>query len=117
MEILPAVLSGRFIDFASGITAYGKLAGKPFERASSRLPYAGATARLFEWLDLQGVQGFAQSSWGPAVVAVCESHVEADALVSAAEAAGIAEQHEIRIAAFDNRGAIIREIDDASVSP
>ena len=116
MEILPAVLSGTFIDFASAITAYGKLAGKPFERASSRLPYAGATASLFEWLDLQGVQGFAQSSWGPAVVAVCETQVEADSLVSAAEAAGMAEQHEIRIAAFDNRGAIIREADETSVS-
>ena len=44
---------------------------------------------------------------------MCESHVEANALVSAAEAAGIAEQHEIRIAAFDNRGAIVREIDEA----
>ncbi len=116
MEILPAVLSGRFIDFASAITAYGKLAGKPFERASSRLPYAGATASLFEWLDLQGVQGFAQSSWGPAVVAVCESHVEADSLVSAAGAAGLAEQHEIRIAAFDNRGAIVREAGEDTVS-
>ena len=47
---------------------------------------------------------------------MCESHIEADALVSAAEAAGLAEQHEIRIAAFDNRGALVREIDDASVS-
>ena len=116
MEILPATLSGRFIDFASAITAYGKLAGKPFERASSRLPYAGATARLFEWLDLQGIQGYAQSSWGPAVVAVCESCVEADSLVSAAKAAGITGKHEIRIAAFDNRGAIVREADDCSVS-
>lgn len=116
MEVLPATLSGRFIDFASAITAYGKLAGKPFERASSRLPYAGATARLFEWLDLEGIQGYAQSSWGPAVVALCESCVEADSLVSAAKAAGITEQHEIRIAAFDNRGAIVREADDISVS-
>ena len=52
---------------------------------------------------------------GPAVVAVCETHVEADSLVSAAKAAGIAEQHEIRIAAFDNRGAIVRETDDVAV--
>jgi predicted sugar kinase len=116
MEILPAVLSARFIDFASALTAYGKLAGKPFERASSRLPYAGATAQLFEWLDLQGVQGFAQSSWGPAVVAVCESAVDADSLVSAAEAAGIADQHEIRVVAFDNNGAAVREVNE-SVTP
>ena len=114
MEILPAVLSARFIDFASALTAYGKLAGKPFERASSRLPYAGATAQLFEWLDLQGVKGFAQSSWGPAVVAACESSVDADSLVSAAGAAGISDQHEIRVIAFDNNGAVVREVDESS---
>ena len=35
---------------------------------------------------------------------------------AAAKAAGISEQHEIRIAAFDNRGAIVCEADDISVS-
>lgn len=47
---------------------------------------------------------------------MCESHVEADSLVSAAGAAGLAEQHEIRIAAFDNRGAIVREAGEDTVS-
>ena len=61
------------------------------------------------------MKGFAQSSWGPAVVAVCESNVDADSLVSAAEAAGIADQHEIRVVAFDNHGAIVREFDESAV--
>jgi hypothetical protein len=47
---------------------------------------------------------------------VCESSVDADSLVSAAEAAGIADQHEIRVVAFDNHGAVIREVDE-SVTP
>jgi len=112
MEILPAAIAARFTDFAAAITAYGKLAGKPFERASSRLPYAETTAMLFEWLDLQGVRGYAQSSWGPAVVAVCESQLVADSLVAAAEAAGLPGQHEMSIASFDNTGAVLRDVSD-----
>jgi hypothetical protein len=46
---------------------------------------------------------------------VCESNVDADSLVSAAEAAGIADQHEIRVVAFDNHGAIVREFDESAV--
>jgi beta-ribofuranosylaminobenzene 5'-phosphate synthase len=112
MEILPAAIAARFIDFAAALTAYGKLAGKPFERASSRLPYAEATGQLFEWLDLQGVQGYAQSSWGPAVVAVCESQLVAESLVAAADAAVLSKQYEISIASFDDRGAVLRDVSD-----
>ncbi len=112
MEILPAALAARFTDFAAALTAYGKLAGKPFERASSRLPYAEATAALFDWLDQQGVQGYAQSSWGPAVVAVCESTLAAESVVTAAEAAGLGARHDMIVAAFDNRGGVLRDVSD-----
>jgi beta-ribofuranosylaminobenzene 5'-phosphate synthase len=116
MEILPAALAARFTDFAAALTAYGKLAGKPFERASARLPYAATTADLFEWLDQQGIQGYAQSSWGPAVVAVCESALAANAVVTAAEAAGLSTRHELIVAEFDNRGSVLREVSDESLS-
>jgi hypothetical protein len=37
-------------------------------------------------------------------------------LFQAAEAAGIADQHEIRVVAFDNNGAAVREVNE-SVTP
>jgi DNA-binding LacI/PurR family transcriptional regulator len=47
-------------------------------------------------------------------VAVCESQLVAESLVAAADAAGLSNQHEISIATFDNRGAVLRDISDES---
>lgn len=113
MEILPAASAARFLDFATAVTAYGRLAGRPFERASAWLPYASATEQLYEWLDQQGVRGYAQSSWGPAVFAVCDSSVSAESLVRSAEATGLAQTHDLHLCGFDHRGAQLREVEPA----
>ena len=111
MDLLPAAIEGNFSDFSDAVHRYGLLAGRPFERESSRLPYAAATARLIEWLDAKGVRGAAQSSWGPAVMACCQSLDAAARVLEQFERDGLAPQHDIAVAEFDSQGASLRVID------
>jgi len=110
MDMLPAAVEGRFAEFSDAVFRYGLLAGKPFAPASARLPHAGSTTQLVELLGELGVRGAAQSSWGPTVMACCESLNAAAALCERFESLGIAQQYEAIIAQFDTQGAVLREI-------
>ena len=111
MELWPAAVEGRFADFSDALLRYGLLAGKPFEQASSCLPYAEITADLIETLQAMGLRGCGQSSWGPTVMACCESAEAADSFVERFAATDFARQYDTLIARFDDQGAIVREID------
>ena len=110
MELWPAAIEGRFAEFSDALLRYGMLAGKPFEQASSCLPYAKTMAELMETLQAWGVRGCAQSSWGPTVMACCDSAAAADAVVSRFAATDIARHYGPRIVRFDDQGATVREI-------
>jgi beta-RFAP synthase len=110
MELWPAAVEGRFAEFSNALLRYGLLAGKPFEQPSSCLPHAKAMADLMETLHAWGVRGCAQSSWGPTVMACCDSAAAADAVVSRFAATEIARHYDARIVRFDDQGAIVREI-------
>ena len=110
MELWPAAVEGRFAAFSDALLRYGLLAGKPFEQASSCLPYARTMAQLIESLQAWGVRGCAQSSWGPTVMACCESAAAADAVVSQFAATDLARHYDALIARFDDQGAVVREI-------
>jgi predicted sugar kinase len=110
LELLPAAVEAKFPAFAAAIQRYGTLAGKPFEAASRDLPYAGATERLLELLAELGFPGSAQSSWGPTVMACCESLEAAGRLVEQLEELGLGEHHDVVIARFDPQGAALREV-------
>jgi beta-ribofuranosylaminobenzene 5'-phosphate synthase len=111
LELLPAAVEGKFADFSAAVRAYGRMAGKPFEPASRQLPYASATENLLELLGELGATGAAQSSWGPAVMACCESLDEAGELIDRLETLGLARHHEITIARFDPQGATLRVLE------
>jgi len=110
LELLPAAVEAKFLEFAQAVKRYGTVAGKPFETESRDLPYAGATARLLELLDELGFPGAAQSSWGPAVMVCCETLELAGQLVEVLESLGLAEHHDLLIARFDAQGATLREV-------
>jgi predicted sugar kinase len=109
LELLPAAVEARFADFSAALAAYGRLAGLPF--AAARLPHAEATAQLLELLGELGAPGCAQSSWGPAVMACCESLEAAGRLVGQLERLRLTGHHEIVIARFDGQGATLRVIE------
>jgi predicted sugar kinase len=108
MEILPAAVEGRFAAFSEAVRRYGALAGEPFAPVSERLPHAASTAQLLELLDELGIRGAAQSSWGPAVMACCESLEAAGRLVERFDALKLLPQYEPIIARFDAQGATLR---------
>jgi predicted sugar kinase len=108
LEILPASVEGNFGEFAAAVGRYGRLAGTPFEAASRQLPHHEATAALLELLGELGVTGAAQSSWGPAVMACCESLEAAGTLVETLDKLGLSAHHEMIVARFDTQGAALR---------
>ena len=110
LEMLPAAVEAKFAAFAQAVHRYGRLAGKPFEQESQALPHAGATEHLLELLAELGFPGSAQSSWGPAVMACCETLDAAGELIEALERLGLDQHHEISIARFDQQGAVLREV-------
>lgn len=111
LDLLPAAVEGKFAEFAAAVRSYGTLAGRPFEAASGRLPYAEATAQLLELLAELGAVGSAQSSWGPAVMACCESLDAAGELVDRLEQLDLGRHHDIVIGKFDTQGAALRVIE------
>jgi len=111
MEIVPAAVEGRFAEFSQAVRRYGELAGQPFAPASARLPHAASTTHLIELLGELGIQGVAQSSWGPAVMACCESLETAGALVDRFDALKLLPQYEPVIAKFDTQGAVLRVVE------
>jgi beta-ribofuranosylaminobenzene 5'-phosphate synthase len=110
LELLPAAVEGKFMEFAAAVRRYGEIAGEPFAQASSRLPHAAATAQLLELLQELGIEGAAQSSWGPTVMACCPSLEAAGELTETLDRLGLAKHHDIVIAKFDAQGAVLREI-------
>lgn len=111
LELLPAAVEGKFAEFASAVRRYGDVAGRPFAAESQQLPHAPATAQLLELLGELGVEGAAQSSWGPTVMACCPSLEAAGDLVEALDRLGLARHHDVVIARFDSQGAVLREIE------
>jgi beta-ribofuranosylaminobenzene 5'-phosphate synthase len=110
LELLPAAVEGKFAEFAAALRRYGAIAGEPFAEASATLAHAAATAQLLELLRELGIEGAAQSSWGPTVMACCPSLEAAGELTEALDRLGLAKHHDIVIAKFDTPGAVLREI-------
>lgn len=111
LELLPAAVESRFDDFALAVRRYGHLAGAPFAQESEKLPHAQATADLIELLTELGAVGCTQTSWGPAVMACCESLEAAGDLSERLDALGLAKHHDIVIARFDGQGAVLRVVE------
>lgn len=111
LELLPAAVEGRFGEFSRAVRHYGTVAGRPFAEESRRLAHAEATAGLLDLLGELGVEGAAQSSWGPAVMACCESVAAAGTLLNVIERLGLTEHHDVVVARFDSQGAVLREME------
>jgi predicted sugar kinase len=111
MDLLPAAVEADFTAFSDAVYRYGRLAGQPFEQASAKLPHAASTEQLIELLRELDVPGAAQSSWGPAVMACCESLDAAGELVERLDSLGLSTQYETIIARFDSQGAVLRVIE------
>jgi beta-RFAP synthase len=106
-ELVPAAARGDFARFSDAVHRYGRLAGQPFESQSSLLPYHEAIGRLIDQLAALGVRGAAQSSWGPAVMACCESADAAAGIIGELHRRGLTVDHDVTVTSFDRHGALL----------
>jgi len=111
MELVPAALEGKFAEFSTAVGRYGQLAGLPFASHTAGLPQTESTRQLLELLAELGFCGSAQSSWGPAVMACCESAAAAEQLVETFQTRGLSERYDLWITQFDNRGALLHTLE------
>lgn len=77
-EVLrPALLRGEYAgEWASGLRAYGRMAGELFRSVQGGLYRSPRIAEVIEDLRARGIESAAQSSWGPAVAAVVPHDLE-----------------------------------------
>jgi beta-RFAP synthase len=111
LHLLPAAATSDFRTFSASLYRFGHLAGSCFAAAQGG-PFAGeSTARLVERLRQLGVEGVGQSSWGPAVFALCESQSDADRFAPLVRAMIEPEAYDCLISKPSNNGAIIEYLD------
>jgi beta-RFAP synthase len=111
VNLLPAAAGGDFHPFSASLYRFGRLAGTCFATEQGGT-YAGEkVASLIGRLREMGLKGAGQSSWGPAVFAVCadadEAHRKLRLFEGWLRATDSADEYECLVTAPANRGAEI----------
>lgn len=96
MRVLPGAATGEFAPFAAGVSRLQAVLGGHFAPAQGGAYTSPAVGRLMDWMaeaartaDGAPGAGIGQSSWGPTGFAILPSQAQAEALVAAAQAAGL----------------------------
>jgi len=108
MRVLPGAASSEFDVFALGVSRVQQVLGEYFAPVQNGRAYtSAAVGRLMDWVGKSVHRAaIGQSSWGPTGFAIVESQAHAEALESAARAAGLVESGLVlRIVEPRNRGA------------
>jgi predicted sugar kinase len=108
MRVLPGAASAEFEVFALGVSRVQQLLGDYFAPVQDGRPYtSAAVGRLMDWIGRSAqLAAIGQSSWGPTGFAIVESQEHAEALETAARAAGSVEPGlALHIVGPRNRGA------------
>lgn len=106
-RLAPAVERGDCAEFGDAVYEYGVIAGNCFAPVQGG-PFNGPVlTELVARMRALGARGVGQSSWGPTVFAVLPNDAEA-ASFARAIADDVVIPVDVRIAAANNRGAVIR---------
>jgi beta-RFAP synthase len=110
MQVLPGVAGADFATFADGLNRMQALLGGYFAPAQGGQAYTSAPVdALMRWIARHGDAAVGQSSWGPTAFAILPSEAAAQALLQAAQAAGVVGQGlQLQVVQGRNAGADIR---------
>ncbi|MCA9018004.1 MAG: hypothetical protein KDA77_21955 [Planctomycetaceae bacterium] len=108
MQLLPAVLTHDFAEFSSGLTTFGRTVGEFFRPAQGGIYAHPQMAELETLLMAKGIQGIAQTSWGPTLSVVCSSSEDAENVSSVINQNGYGELCSLKTVNPLNRGAQIQ---------
>lgn len=110
--LAPAAARGDFERFSEALYRYGRTAGECFAARQGGVYASPEIEQLVRRCRDLGAQGVGQSSWGPAVFALCRDDHQAETLSAGLSAAGELRQRTTLIAAPDNCGIKVEEIHD-----
>ncbi|MFK7779300.1 MAG: hypothetical protein QM501_14435 [Gimesia sp.] len=113
LQLLPAVKTQDFAAFSSGLTAFGHTVGEFFRPAQGGIFSHPRMVELEKLLKTKGIQGIAQTSWGPTLSVVCPSTADAEKVSSIIIHDGYEEFCDIRTVSPLNRGTQIQIKDSA----
>jgi beta-RFAP synthase len=106
-DMLPAVERGDCRAFGESVYRFGRRAGECFAAVQGGAFADDTTERLVESIRDRGVAGVGQSSWGPAVYALCENNAQANDLARwICDTHSLAER-DVTIACPCNHGAVV----------
>ncbi|WP_339729811.1 beta-ribofuranosylaminobenzene 5'-phosphate synthase family protein [uncultured Gimesia sp.] len=108
MQLLPAVLTHDFAEFSSGLSRFGHTVGEFFKPAQGGIYAHPQMAELEILLMAHGIQGIAQTSWGPTLSVVCPSSAETENVTSVIVENGYGELCSLRTVNPLNQGAQIQ---------
>jgi beta-ribofuranosylaminobenzene 5'-phosphate synthase len=105
LGVIPALIERDYAAFGHSLYEFNRLAGERFAKAQGGAFASGQIAEIVETLRSAGCPAVGQSSWGPAVFAIC-SDDEAAARI-AVRARQLVYPAEIFVAHATNRGAVL----------
>lgn len=107
MEILPAVQNLNFNRAAAGLGEYGNLAGEYFAPAQGGVFIDPRMRDFSRLLAEHGIEGFAQTSWGPTCAALCRNDNMANQAADVIQSLSGSGDYQCTIARPLNSGATI----------
>ena len=108
MKALPAVAEADLPAFGSAIEEIQAVMGRHFAPAQGGSPYtSGRVAAVLAWLQVRGVRGVGQSSWGPTGFAFLPDEATARDIMEALQRTGLAGTLTLAINKARNQGADI----------
>ena len=107
--LAPAAVERDFATFSASLYRFGQLAGGCFASEQHGTARDAQTARAIERLRGLGIEGVAQTSWGPTLVAVLPDEASAQALAERLAVEGDLERgdYECVVTPFTNTGGQI----------
>jgi beta-RFAP synthase len=110
-ELLPAARSGDLARLGPLVHEFNSLAGEAFASVQGGVFASSAIAAAVDFARSNGIEGVGQSSWGPAVFALCEDYQQAEWLAGLYEKFG---HYGLWIASPSRAGATLQvSVDDS----
>jgi beta-ribofuranosylaminobenzene 5'-phosphate synthase len=107
MDWLPSLLEADFARFSRSTYEFGVRVGEFFSAAQGGVFAHPRMAAMVEWLRLKGVEGVAQTSWGPTLAILCLNQHEAQMIVNDLAQTGDWPDTSLRVVEPLNRGASV----------
>jgi beta-RFAP synthase len=106
--MLPALREGDLPTFGEALFEFNRRVGEAFRPVQGGIYSHPENARIVSFLRKQQVRGVGQSSWGPALFAVCASEDEAQNLSRQLQARFGLVPEEVVVTGACNHGAVVR---------